>query len=360
MSKNKVAVGLSGGVDSTATAYILKKEGYDVIGITMIVCDEYDKDCNVIEPKFVKDAKRIAKILDIPHYIVDYKDIFKITVKKEFEEEYLKGRTPNPCVTCNRIIKYGKLIETAHSLGAYYIATGHYATIRYDKELKRYRIFKGVAERKDQAYNLYSLSQEQLKHILLPLGKFNSKEEVRKLAFEIDPMIAKKNDSTGICFVPNEDHISYLTSVSSNASKSGNFVDKTGKIIGKHKGIVYYTIGQKRGLGINCNRPMFVVAIDAEKNEIVLGEDQDTYSIGLIAKNVNFTLFDKLEEELRVEAKVCQWGWFLPATVFSLGKGWVKVIFDKKERAIAPGQSVVFYHGNEVIGGGIIESVIKE
>ncbi|WP_246637517.1 tRNA 2-thiouridine(34) synthase MnmA [Crassaminicella profunda] len=359
MNKNKVAVGLSGGVDSTAAAYLLKREGYDVIGITMTVFKEYDEEGNIVEPSFIRDAKRIAKILDIPHYVVDYKGIFEETVKKEFIEEYLKGRTPNPCVTCNRIIKYGKLIETAHSLGAYYIATGHYANICYDKELKRYRIFKGIPERKDQAYNLHSLSQEQLKYILLPLGKFTSKEEVRKLAYKIDPLIAKKSDSTGICFIPNEDHVSYLAKISSDALKSGNFVDRTGKIVGKHKGIVRYTIGQKRGLGINVNPPMFVVHIDSEKNEILLGDDEDTYSMGLIAKNVNFTIFDELKEEIKVKVKVCQWGWFLPASVSNLENGRVKVLFDRKERAVAPGQAVVFYHGDEVIGGGIIESVIK-
>ncbi|MCT4619968.1 MAG: tRNA 2-thiouridine(34) synthase MnmA [Marinisporobacter sp.] len=360
INKNKVAVGLSGGVDSTATAYLLKRAGYEVIGITMTVFDEYDEFGNVVEPSFIKDAKRIAKILNIPHYVVDYKDIFEKTVKKEFVDEYLKGRTPNPCVICNRIIKYGKLIETAHSLGAYYIATGHYANICYDQELKRYRIFRGIPERKDQAYNIYSLSQEQLKHILLPLGKFTSKEEVRKIALKVDPLIAKKSDSTGICFVPNEDYISYLSNESKDALKSGNFVDKAGEIIGKHKGIVRYTIGQKRGLGINFNPPMFVVNIDANKNQILLGDDEDTYSIGLMAKNVNFTLFDELKEKIRVKAKVCQWGWFLPATISSLGNKKVKVLFDQKERAVAPGQAVVFYLEDEVIGGGIIDLVIKD
>ncbi|MCT4607423.1 MAG: tRNA 2-thiouridine(34) synthase MnmA [Marinisporobacter sp.] len=359
IDKNKVAVGLSGGVDSTAAAYLLKREGYEVIGITMTVFDEYDENENVVEPSFIKDAKRIAKILNIPHYMVDYKDIFEKRVKKEFVVEYLKGRTPNPCVTCNRIIKYGKLIETAHSFGAYYIATGHYADICYDQDLKRYRLFRGIPERKDQAYNLHSLSQEQLKHILLPLGKFTSKEEVRKIALKIDPLIGKKSDSTGICFVPNEDHISYLKNASEDALKSGNFVDQTGKIIGKHKGIVRYTIGQKRGLGINFNPPRFVVSIDAKKNEILLGDDKDTYSIGLMAKNVNFTLFHELKEEMKVKVKVCQWGWFLPATISRLGDNRVQVLFDQKERAVAPGQAVVFYLEDEVIGGGIIDLVMK-
>ncbi|EOD01574.1 tRNA 2-thiouridine(34) synthase MnmA [Caldisalinibacter kiritimatiensis] len=358
LDKNKVAVGLSGGVDSAVAAYLLKKKGYDVIGTTMILYDKFDKQGNRIDLDFVEDAKRIANKLDIPHYIIDLRDSFKNIVIKEFIDEYLRGRTPNPCVTCNRAIKYGKLIEAAHNLGAYYIATGHYARIYYDKKIKRYRIFRGVAERKDQAYMLYSLKQEQLKHILLPLGEYNSKKEIREIALSVVPNVADKPDSIGVCFAPNGDHKKYLASITPKAIKRGNFVDKEGNILGKHKGIVNYTIGQRRGLGINFNRPMFVVDINAEKNEVVLGNDEDTYSNGLIGTNANFTIFDQLKGELKVEAKVCQWGWFLPATVTSLGENKVKVMFEKKERAIAPGQSVVFYDKDEVIGGAIIDSVL--
>lgn len=359
LNKNKVAVGLSGGVDSAVTAYLLKKQGYDVIGLTMLLFDVYDKNGNVIVPKFIEDAKRVSKILNIPHYVVDFRDTFKTVVKKEFIEEYIKGRTPNPCVTCNRIIKYGKLLETANNLGAYYIATGHYANIIYDKDINRYRIFRGESDRKDQAYVLHSLSQEQLKHVMLPLGEFKCKEEVREIANEIDLNIAKKSDSVGICFIPNGDYVSYIKSVYPDTVKCGNFIDISGNILGKHNGIINYTIGQKRGLGINFDKPKFVVDIDTKRNEVILGKDEDTYSIGLIAKNPNFTLFDELKEDIKVEAKVCHWGLFLKATISKIDNNKIKVMFDKKERAIAPGQAVVFYNGNEIIGGATIESVIK-
>lgn len=359
-SKQKVAVGLSGGVDSTVAAYLLKKQGYDVIGTTMLLFNEINEDGRIREPQFVEDARVIAKLLDIPHYTIDLRQEFDTLVKKDFIDEYIKGRTPNPCVTCNRKIKYGKLIEAANELGAYYIATGHYANIVYDKELKRYRIFSGQAGRKDQAYVLHSLTQEQLKHVILPIGAFNSKEEVREIANKIDANIARKSDSMGVCFIPDGDYGNYISMEKPELVKKGYFVDINGNIIGVHNGIVNFTIGQRRGLGEYFNKPMFVVEIDAEKNIVVLGNDEDTYSKGLIGKDANFTLFDELDGTIEAEAKVCQWGWLLPATITGLSDGKVNVTFHKKERAIAPGQSVVFYKGNEIIGGAKIESVLKD
>lgn len=359
LNKNKVAVGLSGGVDSTTAAYLLKEEGYEVIGITMVLFDEYDDKGNKTEPKFVSEAKRVARVLGIPHYIAEFREPFENIVKKEFVEEYLKGKTPNPCVTCNKYIKYGRMIEYAHSLGAYYFATGHYANVKYDSNINKYRIFKGLVERKDQSYMLHSLSQEQLKHVIFPLGGFDSKEEVRKLALEIDPLIANKTDSTDICFIPDKNYPAFIASYDSFALQEGDFVDLQGRVIGKHSGIVNYTIGQKRKLGQYFPEPKFVVAINAEKNEVVLGEDKDTYSSGLIACNANFTIFDKLEKEIKATAKVCQWGWYLPVTIKLIEDDKIMVTFDKKERAIAVGQAVVFYQDNEIIGGAKIESVIK-
>ncbi len=360
ISKQKVAVGLSGGVDSTVAAYLLKKQGYDVIGTTMLLFDEFDEEGKIIEPKFIEDARAIAKLLDIPHFTIDLRQEFDTMVKREFISQYLVGKTPNPCVTCNKVIKYGKLIEAANELGAYYIATGHYANTVYDRELERYRIFSGQAGSKDQAYVLYSLAQEQLKHVILPIGAFRSKEEVRKMADTIDARIAKKSDSMGVCFIPDEDYGRYISKERPELVKKGYFTDKQGNIIGEHKGIVNYTIGQRRGLGEYFNKPMFVVEIDVEKNIVVLGSDEDTYSKGLIGGDVNFTIFDELKGTIEAEAKVCQWGWLLPCTITGLGNGRISVTFYKKERAIAPGQSVVFYKGNEIIGGAKIESVIRD
>ncbi|WP_352420566.1 tRNA 2-thiouridine(34) synthase MnmA [Proteiniborus sp.] len=359
ISQDKVAVGLSGGVDSTVAAYLLKKQGYEVIGITMHLFNELDEKGKIKEPQFIKDAKNIAKLLGIPHYVLDLRQEFETTVKNEFINEYLNGRTPNPCITCNKKIKYGKLLEAANDLGAYYIATGHFANITYDKELKRYRIFTGKANRKDQSYVLYSLTQNQLKHVILPLGLFKSKIEVREIASKIDERISSKSDSMGVCFIPDGDYGKYISKEKPQLVKKGKFVDINGNIIGEHKGIVNYTIGQRRGLGEYFNKPMFVIEIDAKKNVVVLGDDEDTYSKGLIGKDANFTLFDELNGEIQAGVKVCQWGWLLPATIIGLGNGKIKVSFHKKERAIAPGQSVVLFKGNEIIGGAKIESVIK-
>ncbi|WP_425447693.1 tRNA 2-thiouridine(34) synthase MnmA [Dethiothermospora halolimnae] len=359
LDKNKVIVGLSGGVDSSTVAYILKNKGYDVIGATLHLFDEYDNKGNIIRPSFIDDAKRVAKALGISHHIVDYRSSFNDTVKREFVEKYLDGKTPNPCVTCNKLIKYGKFLEYAHSIGAYYLATGHYAKILYDGDINKYRLFKGESEKKDQAYLLHSLTQEQLKHILLPLGEFKSKEDVRKVAKGININISKKKDSLGICFIPNEDYTSYLSKQSPDGVKGGDFVDLNGNIIGRHKGIVNYTIGQRRGLGVKFDKPKFVISINPKRNQVVLGDDRDTYSKGLIAINCNFTLYDKVTTKLKVKVKVCQWGWFLPAIIYPYKDKKVKVVFDKKERAIAPGQAVVFYDKDEVIGGGTIEKVLK-
>ena len=359
LDKNKVAVGLSGGVDSAATAYLLKKQGYDVIGITMYLFDYTDADGKPYQPPFIEDAKRVADRLGIPHYVEDMRALFDEKVRSYFEKSYLEGVTPNPCVMCNKHVKYGELINRAHKHGAYYLATGHYANVEFDESSNIYRIYRGVSDRKDQAYVLNGLKQEQLKYLMLPLGSYEDKSEVRKIALNVLTEIAEKKDSVGICFIEG-DHKEYLRNKYPDDVKEGDFVDGEGTVLGKHKGLIYYTIGQKRNLGVHFDPPKFVVEINEEKNQIVLGSDAETYATGFIAHDCNFTLFETLKEPISVRVKVCQWGLFLEASLVPMRDGHIMVVFNKKERAIAPGQTAVFYLGeDEVIGGATIERILK-
>jgi tRNA-specific 2-thiouridylase len=358
LDKNKVAVGLSGGVDSAATAYLLMEEGYEVIGITMYLFDVNDENGNPKRPDFIKDAEAVAKKLGIQHYVADMRNLFDEKVRAYFENEYLNGRTPNPCVVCNKFVKYGELINIAHGYGAYYLATGHYANVIYDDESDIYRVFSGMADRKDQTYVLCGLSQNQLKYLKLPIGKFESKAKVREIALNVLTEISEKKDSVGICFLP-EGYKAYMTKKYPDKVRKGNFLDKEGSILGEHKGIVNYTIGQKRNMGINFDPPKFVVEINAEKNQVILGEDSDTYVKGFIGTDVNFTICEDLKQPLKAKVKVCQWGWFLDATIIPMKNKMVMVFFDKNERAVAPGQAAVFYHEDEMIGGAMIESIVR-
>lgn len=358
LSKNKVVVGMSGGVDSTATAYLLKQDGYEVIGVTMLLFDAYDDEGKVVQPSFIEDAKRVSNKMGIEHHVLDLREEFKKYVIEDFINEYKNGNTPNPCVICNKHIKYGMLVDYAKSLGAYYFATGHYANIVYNEEIGRYVVIRGVSDRKDQAYVLHSLTQDVLRHILLPLGKYDNKEEVRKIALNVEDFISKKTDSWGICFIPDGNHRTFLNGINIG-NKPGEIIDTEGNVLGNHKGICNYTIGQKRNLGITLDRTMFVVEIDAINNRVVLGDDSDTYSEKIIVENVNFIRYKKLEEPLKCKIKVCHWGYYLDGVVISTGSGEARVEFDHKIRAATRGQAAVFYIDNEVIGGGRIKQIIK-
>lgn len=355
----KVVVGMSGGVDSSVTAYLLKEQGYDVIGVTMQVWQE-DEEYEAAEGgccslSAVEDARRVAYKLDIPFYVMNFKDIFKKNVIDYFIDEYMEGRTPNPCVACNKYIKFDALLKKAMDLGAEYVATGHYATI--EKVDDRYLLRRSEDDRKDQTYALYNLTQFQLAHTLMPCGLYK-KDKIREIAKEIGLLVHNKKDSEEICFIPDNDHGSYIKKQVPGKVREGYFVDKQGTILGKHKGIVYYTIGQRKGLGIALGTPVFVTDINPLTNTVVLGSEEDIFKTKLIAKDINFIPFDKLEDTMEVEAKIRYSAKPGKAWIIPLEDGRVKVKFENKQRAITKGQSVVFYDKEYLVGGGIIDEII--
>ncbi|GAA0177005.1 tRNA 2-thiouridine(34) synthase MnmA [Clostridium sediminicola] len=342
--KKTVAVALSGGVDSSVAAYLLKEQGYNVIGITMVVCEDVDVS---------KEAKEVADMLDIPFYKVDLSHSFNEKVVGNFIHEYCSGRTPNPCVECNKYIKFGKLFQEAKALGADFLATGHYASIIEEKG--RYLIINAEDSRKDQTYMLYGLKQEALKHILMPCGKY-SKEKIRSIAKKIGLKVHDKKDSMEICFIADNNHGKYIKD-RVDIVKIGDFIDKSGNKLGEHKGIINYTIGQRKGLGISFGKPMFVIDILPETNQVVLGEEKFILKNSLIAKDINFIPFDYLDYKITLEAKVRYSAKKALADVEPYGEDRIKITFKEKQRAITKGQSVVFYSGDMLVGGGVIEEI---
>lgn len=354
----KVVVGMSGGVDSSVAAYLLKKQGYEVIGVTMQVWQDDDyyqgMEGGCCSLSAVEDARAVAYHLNIPYYVMNFKDVFRQNVIDYFINEYMKGRTPNPCVACNKYIKFEELLKRAMELGADYVATGHYATV--EKENDRYVLVKSKDVRKDQTYALYNLTQFQLAHTLMPCGIYN-KVEVREIARKIGLAVHDKRDSEEICFIPDNDHGSYIKRVVPGGVKEGNFVDDEGNVLGKHKGIVFYTIGQRKGLGIAFGTPMYVTDINPVTNEVVLGKQENIFKKSLVAGNLNFIPFEKLTAPMQVQAKIRYSALPAQATISMLDEKRVKVEFNERQRAITKGQSVVFYKGDLLVGGGVIESV---
>ena len=355
--RKKVVVGMSGGVDSSVAAYLLKQQGYDVVGVTMQIWQ--DESHEEIENKggccglsAVDDARRVAAMLDIPYYVMNFKSEFKRDVIDYFVREYLAGRTPNPCIACNRYVKWESLLTRSIQIGADYIATGHYARI-CELPNGRYAIRNSVTAKKDQTYALYNLTQDQLKRTLMPIGDY-TKEEVRKIAEDIGLMVAGKPDSMEICFVPDNDYASFIEKETGVTSVPGDFVDVDGNVIGKHRGVIHYTVGQRKGLGIALGKPAFVVAIRPEQNQVVIGEDRDVYTERLYANNLNFMAVDDIPEPVHVKAKIRYSHEGAYCTVRKIDSDTIECIFDQPVRAVTPGQAVVLYDGEYVLGGGTI------
>lgn len=356
--KEKVVVGMSGGVDSSVAAYLLKEQGYDVVGVTMQIWQDEEEEqkqdnggcCGL---SAVDDARRVAQVLGIPYYVMNFKKEFKQQVIDYFIKEYTAGRTPNPCIACNRYVKWEALLKRSLQIGADYIATGHYARI---EKLPggRYAIRKSVTAAKDQTYALYNLTQFQLAHTLMPIGDYE-KDEVRKIAQECGLPVAHKKDSQEICFVPDKDYAGFIEKQPGvSVPGPGNFVDTNGKILGQHKGICHYTIGQRRGLDIAAGHRIFVTQIKPETNEVVIGENTDTFTDRVVCDQINYMAMEGLESPRRVFAKIRYNHAGEYCRIEQTEDGKILCIFEKPVRACTPGQAVVFYDGEYVLGGGTI------
>lgn len=360
MERKKVVVGLSGGVDSSVAAYLLKEQGYDVIGVTMQIWQDEDRAiqeenggcCGL---SAVDDARRVANDLGIPYYVMNFKKEFKKEVIDYFVDEYKRGRTPNPCIACNRYVKWESLLKRSMDIGADYIATGHYARIA-QLENGRYTLKRSATLAKDQTYALYNLTQDQLSRTLMPVGEY-TKDEVRQIAEKIQLQVANKPDSQDICFVPDGDYASFIEETTGEKIETGNFVDVNGNILGKHKGLIHYTVGQRKGLGLSLGYPAFVLEICPETNEIVIGSNEDSMSYTLRANQLNFMSVSDLEDDMRVFAKIRynhKGAW---CVIKKIAKDELLCTFDEAQRAITPGQAVVFYDEDYVVGGGTIIGV---
>lgn len=359
----KVLLGMSGGVDSSVAAYVLKEQGYEVIGVTMQIwqdekADEQTPESSCCSLSAVEDARRVANHLDIPFYVMNFKDYFRETVIDYFVQEYRAGRTPNPCIACNRHVKFEELLRRALQLGCDYVATGHYALIEYDAASGRHLLKKSVTDRKDQTYALYQMTQEQLKRTLMPLGNYH-KEEVRRIAQALNLPVAAKPESQEICFVPDNQYGKFIEAYDGHISETGHFKDQHGQTVGTHKGIIHYTIGQRKGLGLAMGKPVYVTDILPDQNEVRVGDLESLLAKGLLAGDLNFIPWDTLPNHFPVTVKIRYNASLVPGVANINSEGKLEVIFEAPQKAISPGQSVVLYDGELVVGGGIIQSRIR-
>lgn len=339
---------MSGGVDSSVAALLLKNAGYEVIGATMQLHDY----CN--NEDLIKDAREVAKKLGIEHHVFNMKEQFRGYVIDYFVKEYQQGRTPNPCIACNKYLKFGAMVDKAKEMNISYIATGHYAIIVNENE--RFFLKKAKDEKKDQSYVLYNLTQELLSQTLFPLGNYR-KEEIKEIAKKHRLNVEKKPESQEICFIPDNNHFRFVTENAPNRIKKGEILDTNGNILGYHEGTAKYTIGQRKGLGVSSNRPLFVVDIVEENNQIILGSNDDLFSKELIASNCNWISGEYPKKKYTVKAKIRYKAQEQEATIFPLSEEEIRVVFTKPQRAITKGQSIVFYDKDYILGGGIISEV---
>lgn len=349
----KVLLGMSGGVDSSVSAVLLKEAGYEVIGATMKLFDESKEVLEENVSSASLDAKKVCEMLSIPHYTFDASKEFNNHVMQDFITCYGCAKTPNPCIECNKHMKFGWFYEKAKELGCDYIATGHYAKVEYDETYGQVVLKKSRADKKDQTYFLYGISKEVLHHIIFPLDNYTDKEEIRNIAKQHNLPVAEKPDSQEVCFIPDNDYTSFLQK-NGLKIKQGNIVTSKGDVLGKHKGLMFYTVGQRKGLGIAYPEPLYVIRLDTKKNEVIVGTEEELYQKELFATNLNFLVGDRLKENREVTAKIRYRAKEAEATIYPIEEDVVKVKFKEAQRAITPGQSVVFYQGDVVIGGGKI------
>ena len=351
----KALIAMSGGVDSSVAAYLMQQKGYECAGCTMKLFENADAG---LEPgrsccslKDFEDARRVASLLGMPYYVFNYMQEFREKVIGSFVSAYLNAQTPNPCIECNRYLKFDMLLEHALLSGYDTLVSGHYARIRFDG--KRYHLLRGRDPAKDQSYVLYNLSQGQLAHLAFPLGEL-SKDEVRHIAEQKGFVNAKKPDSQDICFVPDGDYARLVEERSGLSPRPGHFVDREGRILGEHRGLIHYTVGQRRGLGLALPAPLYVLKLDPEKNEVVLGPNEALFSHEVLVKDVNWIGGEIPEEPFMAQAKIRYSQHMAAAEVFPLPGGGARLHFPEAQRAVTPGQSAVIYQDDEVLGGGII------